>query len=265
MRNIWITLSYDGTRYGGFQRQKNTLSIQEVVENALEKLTGQKTTLYFVARTDAGVHAYGQECTFYTESAIPADRFIYALNTLLPKDIRVVQSRQMPQTFSVRKGNYGKTYAYLLGETHEAPPFLEKYLWAAGYPLDLSKMEKGARLLEGTHDFTTFRGQNAVPASPIHHLHRIDLRRSQKGIHIFVTGEGFLYHMVRNIAGLLFDIGRGKRNPEDIPLLFDGKDRRLIGVTAPAKGLSLLKVYFRPITDEAIDDTLKGSYAPWNL
>lgn len=121
MRNIRITLAYEGTAYRGFQRQENSITVQEILETALQKLTGTKTTLYFVARTDAGVHAYGQECTFYTESSIPGDRFIFALNILLPPDIRVTESREVPYDFSVRRNNYGKTYGYLLTEEKDCP------------------------------------------------------------------------------------------------------------------------------------------------
>ena len=116
-----------------------------------------------------------------------------------------------------------------------------------------------------THDFTSFRGQNSVPSSPIRHIHRIDLKRSNKGIHLFVTGEGFLYHMVRNMAGALADIGRGKLSREDIPDILQAKDRKRLGVTAPAKGLCLLKVYFQPITNNEIDNTLQGNYFPWSI
>ena len=123
MRNIWITVSYEGTNYAGFQRQPTRMTVQEMLENTLLQLTGKKTTIYFVARTDAGVHAYGQECTFYTESRIPGDRFVHAMNALLPRDIRVRQSREMDEDFSVRRRNFGKTYGYLLTESREASPF----------------------------------------------------------------------------------------------------------------------------------------------
>lgn len=155
MRNIRITLAYEGTAYSGFQRQENSITVQEILETALQKLTGTKTTLYFVARTDAGVHAYGQECTFYTESSIPGDRFIFSLNILLPPDIRVTESREVPYDFSVRRNNYGKTYGYLLTEEKDCPPFFKRYAWQAGRKLDISKMEKAAEVLSGTHDFTS--------------------------------------------------------------------------------------------------------------
>ena len=141
MRNIWITVSYEGTNYAGFQRQPTRMTVQEMLENTLLQLTGKKTTIYFVARTDAGVHAYGQECTFYTESRIPQDRFVHAMNALLPHDIRVRQSREMDEDFSVRRRNFGKTYGYLLTESREASPFLVRTIWRTGKQLDLAKME----------------------------------------------------------------------------------------------------------------------------
>lgn len=173
MRNIWITLAYEGTAYSGFQRQENGITVQEILETALQKLTGTKTTLYFVARTDAGVHACGQECTFYTRSSIPGNRFIYALNILLPPDIRIIQSRDMDENFSVRRQNFGKTYGYLLTENKEASPFLKRYLWQTGRKLDIQKMEAAARVIQGTHDFTSFRGNNSVPSDPVRTLYDI--------------------------------------------------------------------------------------------
>lgn len=265
MRNIWISLSYEGTAYGGFQRQENNMTVQEIVEKALQKLLGKKTTLYFVARTDAGVHAYGQECTFYTDSSIPGNRFIYALNILLPQDIRITASREMPYDFSVRKSNYGKTYGYLLTSGKDSPPFFKRYAWQAGRPLELAKMEEAAQILVGTHDFTSFRGNNTVPASPIRTLHDIRIIKKHEFFHIFVTGEGFLYHMVRNIAGALADVGCGKLTACDIKEILAAKDRKRLGATAPAQGLCLLKVYFDPITKEALEETIHGSFAPWSV
>ena len=263
MKNIWITLSYDGTIYGGFQRQENRMTVQEMVENCIMELTGKKTTLYFVARTDAGVHAYGQECTFYTDSTIPGDRFIYAMNARLPYTIRVTASREMDMDFSVRRRNFGKTYGYLLSEEREASPFLKPYVWRTGKKLDLSRMETAARILEGTHDFTSFRGNNSVPSDPVRKIYEIRILRDGSLFRIYVTGEGFLYHMVRNIAGALVDAGTGALTPEDIRRILAARDRRQLGMTAPAEGLCLLRVYFRPIMKEDVDETLRMPLYPW--
>ena len=263
MRNIWITVSYEGSGYAGFQLQENRMTVQEMLENCLLELTGEKTTLYFVARTDAGVHAYGQECTFYTDSTIPGDRFIYAMNARLRGDIRVTKSCEMDEDFSVRRRNYGKTYGYLLTESREASPFLKRYIWRTGKKLDLEKMRKAARALEGRHDFTSFRGNNSVPSDPVRNIHEIRVEKDGDLVRIYVTGEGFLYHMVRNIAGCLVDAGMGLLSVKDIEEILAAKDRRKLGMTAPAEGLCLLRVYFSPITKESIEETLAMPLFPW--
>lgn len=263
VKNIWITVCYEGTDYYGFQDQPAKATVQQMLENALLKLTGEKTTVYFVARTDAGVHAYGQECTFYTHSTIPGDRFVYALNAVLPYSIRIRQSREVEEDFSVRRRNFGKTYGYFLTESREASPFLRRYIWRTGKRLDLGKMEKAASVLVGRHDFTSFRGNNSVPSDPVRRIDEIRISRDGPYFRIYVTGEGFLYHMVRNIAGALVDAGSGSRTPEDLKAILAARDRRKLGITAPAEGLCLLGVYFKPVTKEAIDEMLSRPFWPW--
>lgn len=264
MRNIWLTIMYDGSSFAGFQRQENGLAVQEVVEDVLRRVTGKKTTLYFVARTDAGVHAWAQECTFFTESTIPGDRFRFALNAYLPASIRVRESREMREDFSVRKQNTGKTYGYLLSASREVSPFLTRYVWACGKTPDLTKMEAAAQVLTGTHDFTSFRGNNSVPSDPHRTIYDITIRKTGDLYRIYVTGDGFLYHMVRNIAGALLDAGLGKKTPGDFERILAAKDRRTLGMTAPAAGLALLHVYFEPITKERITEILREPLWPWN-
>lgn len=263
MRNIWITVMYDGSSFAGFQRQENGLAVQEVLEQVIERVTGKKTTLYFVARTDAGVHAYSQECTFYTDSSIPGEKFRLALNAYLPLSIRVRESRDMEEDFSVRRRNTGKTYGYLLSNSREVNPFLRRYMWNVGRELSLARMREAAAVLAGTHDFTSFRGNNSVPADPVRHIYDITIRQKNAFYWIYVTGDGFLYHMVRNIAGALADAGSGKKTAADIRRILEDRDRRLLGVTAPAAGLALLKVYFEDITKERIEDTLCQPLWPW--
>ena len=262
-KNLKLTVAYDGSGYHGFQRQANALTVQQVLEETLTALMGEPIIIAGAARTDAGVHAYGQECTFYTESRIPGDRFVHAMNALLPRDIRVRQSREMDEDFSVRRRNFGKTYGYLLTESREASPFLVRTIWRTGKQLDLAKMEAAAKVLEGRHDFTSFRGNNAVPSDPVRLVHEIRLRKVGPLIWIYVTGEGFLYHMVRNIAGALVDAGSSVLAPHDLERILEARDRRELGLTAPAEGLALLKVYFQPITKEAIDETLQEPLYPW--
>lgn len=263
MRNIWITVSYEGTNYAGFQRQPTRMTVQQLLEDALEKLTQKKTIVYFVARTDAGVHAWGQECTFYTESKIPGDRFCYAINAMLPKDVRVLQSREMEEDFSVRRMNYGKTYGYILSERKEESPFLRRYCWSVGRLLNDNLMRAASEVLIGEHDFTSFRGNNSVPANPIRNLIDIQIIRDEHIVRIYVTGEGFLYHMVRNIAGALVDIGTGVMTKEQLMHILEVKDRKQLGMTAPAEGLALLHVYFNPVQKEDIHKTIKQAFGPW--
>ncbi len=263
MRNIHITVMYDGFSFAGFQRQENGLAVQEVIEDVICRVTGAKSTLYFVARTDAGVHAYAQECTFYTDSTIPGEKFAKALNAYLPPMIRVRQSREVAEDFSVRKQNKGKTYGYLLSGEREVSPFLRRYVWASGRSPDLDKMEEAARVLSGTHDFSAFRGANSVPASPVRTLYEISVSQEGSLFRIYVTGSGFLYHMVRNIAGALLDVGCGKFSAADLATILEGKDRKRLGMTAPAAGLCLLKVYFEPVTKETISRSLSESLWPW--
>lgn len=265
MRNIRITLAYEGTAYSGFQRQENSITVQEILETALQKLTAQKPR-----STSCRAHGCRRSCLragmhllygiFYS-----GDRFIFALNLLLPPDIRVTESREVPYDFSVRRNNYGKTYGYLLTEEKDCPPFFKRYTWQTGRKLDISKMEKAAEVLSGTHDFTSFRGNNSVPASPVRTIHDIRIIKKHHFFHIFVTGEGFLYHMVRNIAGALADAGTGKLTPKDLREILEAKDRKFLGATAPAHGLCLLKVYFTPVTKELTEKTICGSYAPWSV
>lgn len=262
-RNIWITVSYEGTAYAGFQRQPVAMTIQKAIEDALLQITGAPTTLYFVARTDAGVHAWGQECTFYTESRVPGDKFKYALNAVLPRDIRVRQSREKEENFSVRRMNFGKTYAYNIWQDRDISPFMRRYVWALGRELNVEKMREAAAVLVGRHDFTSFRGNNSVPSDPVRNLMDIRIESEGRLIRLYVTGEGFLYHMVRNIAGALADAGQGKLSAEKLAEILDARDRRKLGVTAPAEGLCLLQVYFEPVTGETIERTVKEAVMPW--
>ena len=264
-RNIWITVSYEGTAYAGFQRQPVAMTVQKAIEEALLQITGVSATLYFVARTDAGVHAWGQECTFYTESRVPGDKFKYALNAILPRDIRVRESREAAEDFSVRRMKYGKTYAYTIWQDRDISPFMRRYAWVLGRELNVEKMRAAAAVLVGRHDFTSFRGNNSVPSDPVRNLMDIRVEPEGRLIRIYVTGEGFLYHMVRNIAGALADAGQGKLSPEDLVNILKARDRRKLGVTAPAEGLCLLQVYFEPITGESIDKTVEESVMPWGM
>lgn len=264
VKNIHITVAYDGSAFVGFQRQANGLAVQEVIENVLARILGRPTTLYFVARTDSGVHAWAQECTFFSDKEIPGERFQHALNALLPRSIRVRASREVPMDYSVRRANTGKTYVYQVQRGKEDHPFLYRYVWRPGYELSLEKMGAAAKVLVGTHDFTAFRGNNSVPANPIRTIYDIRIWERDHIIRIAVTGDGFLYHMVRNIAGALVDAGRGRKTVAELEDILEGKDRSRLGMTAPATGLCLLHVYFEPVTPSKIQQILNQRIAIWN-
>ncbi len=240
------------------------MAVQEVVENVLERILGVPTTLYFVARTDAGVHAWAQECTFFTKGKIPGTHFKRAMNALLPLAIRVRSSEECPHEYSVRRANKGKTYVYQLLRGYDDNPFLRRYVWRPGYPLDGDAMQEAAKILVGTHDFTSFRGSNTVPASPVRTIYDISFRQKDSTMRIYVTGDGFLYKMVRNIVGGLVDIGRGRLAPADFTRILAARDRRELGMTAPGAGLCLLHVYFEEPTAEKIAAVIDTPVPIWN-
>lgn len=264
LRNVHLTLCYDGAPFVGFQRQANGLAVQEVIEQALERILGVPTTLYFVARTDSGVHAWAQECTFYTTGRIPAERFVQALNALLPPAIRIRRAREVAEDFSVRRTNTGKTYVYQVLRGHEDNPFLRRYVWRPGYTLDLAAMREAAQVFIGTHDFTSLRGNNSVPADPVRTVYDVRLVECAELLRIYVTGDGFLYKMVRNIAGALVDAGRGHTTAAALRQVLAAKDRRQLGRTAPGSGLCLLHVYFSPLSEAVQREALAENVPCWH-
>lgn len=265
LRNIHITVAYDGSPFVGFQRQLNGMAVQEVIEDVLQRILGEKTTLYFVARTDSGVHAWAQECTFYTTGTIPGERFASAMNALLPPAVRVRKSREVPEDYSVRRQNTGKTYLYQILRGRDDDPFRYRYVWRLGYTLDVATMRAAAQVLCGTHDFTAYRGNNSVPSNPVRTIYDIHLEEAGDLLKIYVTGDGFLYKMVRNIVGALVDCGRGRKTPADLVAIGESKDRRLLGMTAPAQGLCLLHVYFDAVTPEAIAEARALAVPLWQM
>ncbi len=246
MRNIKLTLQYDGTEYFGWQRQKNThRTVQEVVETALHKIIKERVSLLCAGRTDAGVHAAMQVANFTTRSAIPAVNIGRALNAALPADIRVILSQEVPLAFHSTHQVKSKTYRYTIqnGPVHDV--FLRRYAcWYAGR-LDIKKMRQAAAVLVGRHDFSAFRNlQKHTRKTTVRRIDAISLKRSKGCILIDVSGRGFLYNMVRTIAGTLMDVGRGKIPPADLKKILAAKNRSWAGPTAPAHGLCLLKVLY---------------------
>lgn len=244
MRRIQLIIEYDGTRYAGWQRQENALAVQQVIEERLSRLTGERIVIHGASRTDAGVHAFGQSAHFDTACAIPADKFSFALNTMLPPDVRVRASRQVPETFHARFSTKGKRYRYLF-HVHPHAGALNRLTHAHVIcPLDDALMRREAQSLIGTHDFAAFAASGSVVKDTVRTIYRADVTRDDTQIRLIVEGNGFLYNMVRIIAGTLIGVGSGKLEPGAFSRAIETGNRLDLGVTAPAHGLTLMEVFY---------------------
>ncbi len=244
MRNIKLTISYDGTDYCGWQCQKNGISIQETIQKAVKKLTGRKTTVIASGRTDAGVHAVAQIANFRTASKIPIDNLRMALNTALPDDIVVICAEDANLNFNSQKSAKSKLYRYTIYNRDFMDPLLRRVAAKCYFSLDTTLMKKGAKHLVGRHDFTSFQTKDGEEKSAIRIIKCIKVKREGDIIIVDIEANGFLYNMVRNIVGTLIEVGRGKFKPEYVSDIMEARDKRKCGPTAPAKGLALIKVRY---------------------
>ncbi len=245
MRRIMLVVAYDGTAYSGWALQKSTPNtIEEMLNRAIRALTGEELQVIGASRTDAGVHAYGNVAVFDTKSTIPGDRFSYALNHVLPDDIRVVESMEVASDFHPRHCETEKTYEYRVLNTRTAVPTQRLYSYFFSMPLDEKRMQEAAGYLVGEHDFTSFCNVESKALSHVRRIKDVTVRREGDMVTISVTGNGFLYNMVRIIAGTLVQIGRGKGEPSDVKEMLLKKDRSAAGPTAPPQGLFLMKYNF---------------------
>ncbi len=250
MRNILLTIRYDGTDFHGWQRQPGGLrTVQGTIEEALTKLVRSDTLISVegTGRTDAGVHALGQCATVQLpDGGIPTERLAFALSNMLPDDIEIVSAEERPAGFHARFDAAGKTYVYRLLASDTYDMFRRKYCWQVKPGLSLSAMREAAAFLEGTHDFAAFQSAGGEEKeTTVRTIFEIAVEElPEERIDIAVTGDGFLYNMVRILVGTLVETGYGKRDPADMPALLESKDRDRAGQTAPARGLYLKKVYF---------------------
>ncbi|TAM82818.1 MAG: tRNA pseudouridine(38-40) synthase TruA [Acidobacteria bacterium] len=253
MRNIRLTIAYDGTDFHGWQHQPQAATIQGALETQIAKITSAAVTLYGAGRTDAGVHAAGQVANFRTECPIPCPSLLKALNNLLPASIRVREAEESPAAFHARYCAKAKIYRYRILQSAICPPHLARYVYHHPYALDHRRMARAARLLEGEHDFTSFagsdparRGKEGREDSNIRKVFysRVAARKESRMIVYEIRGSGFLHHMVRNIVGTLLGVGSGKLSPRDIQVILKARDRNRAGITAPASGLWLVKVEY---------------------
>lgn len=253
MRNIRLTIAYDGTDFSGWQRQPHLPTIQEELETRLANITGGTATLYASGRTDAGVHAAGQVANFKTECPIPCCSLVKALNDALPVAIRVRKAEEVSATFHARYGAKSKTYRYRIYQGTVCPPFVGRYAYHHSYLLNHRQIARAARLLEGEHDFTSFAGSDPARRdrkgkddANVRQIFqsRLMVRKGLPMLVYEVRGSGFLYHMVRNIVGTLLEVGSGKLMPEEMFAILDARDRNKAGPTAPACGLCLVRVEY---------------------
>ncbi len=244
-KNIAITIQYDGTRYKGWQKQGNTSdTIQGKLENILCRMTGTEVEVHGSGRTDAGVHAAGQQANFHIETEMSADEIMDYINAYLPDDIGVIAAREASPRFHSRLNAVKKTYRYRI-QIGRIPDVLNaRFAWVHPEALDLEAMKAAAALLLGTHDFKSFTDLKKSKKSTFRTIESIEFEEDSTGVSIYFTGDSFLYHMVRILAGTLAEIGEGKRQPEEIPQMLAALSRQASGMLAPAKGLTLMRVYY---------------------
>jgi len=242
MRNIKLIISYDGSSYHGWQRQPDADTIQEQIEDAAEKLFGEKISVTGSSRTDAGVSALGQVANFNVDSGVPTENIARALNGSLGEEIAVVSAEEVDEDFNAIRSAKGKLYRYSICTSQTRPVLDIKHCWHYPYELDAGQMDKAAKLLIGKKDFKSFASAADSRQSSVRTIISCKVFQEGDWIHIEVEGDGFLYNMVRNIAGTLVEIGRGRWMPEIITEIIAAKDRTVAGPLAPAYGLCLMRI-----------------------
>ena len=241
---IKLVVSYDGTNYCGWQRQKNGVTVQQILEEAILKLTGEKVTVTGSGRTDSGVHAKAQVAHFDTAATVPAEKFYLALNTLLPDDIKIISSEAAGEGFHARFSAKKKTYSYAFYFSDVVLPLKDRYACRIEGALDLASMTRAASALCGEHDFAAFRGVGSAVKDTVRTVYDVTFKKTDGGISVYVCGNGFLYNMVRVIAGALIAVGMGDVSVEDVKTALASGKRHKAFKTMPAKGLTLESVEY---------------------
>ncbi len=248
MRSLKLTLSYDGTAYGGWQRQVNSDSIQRQLEAALRRVTGERIRTAASGRTDAGVHAFGQVVSVALESSMPEGDLRRALNACLPHDICVREVQSAPDGFHAIRDAVSKHYRYEIQTGPLRDVLRRAYVWHVWYQLDVTAMRSAAAHLVGRHDFTSFQSTGSSRKSAVRNVLELSLHQEPhlagERITLDIRADGFLYNMVRNIVGTLVEVGRGRRDPAWVAAALQARDRRRAGMTAPALGLCLMHVEY---------------------
>ncbi|MFO7948153.1 MAG: tRNA pseudouridine(38-40) synthase TruA [Armatimonadota bacterium] len=242
MRHIRLTVQYDGTDYAGFQRQDNAFTVQEELENRLATLLEDDVQIQSASRTDAGVHALGQICTLKTETPIPLEGLLTAMNHILPQAVSIAGCDEVTPDFHPQYDAAGKLYSYRILNRHLPSPFINRYAWHIETPLNVQLMQAAARTLIGEHDFASFMASGGSVKSTVRRIDRLDLVREGELVETRIRADGFLYMMVRIIVGTLVEIGRGDRDVSEMADILRACDRTKAGVTAPPQGLCLVRV-----------------------
>ncbi len=244
MRNIKLILEYDGTFYHGWQKQPDVPTVQNLLEDSLFHLFGQKTKVVAAGRTDAGVHATGQVINFTTDASIPFLAIKPALNSYLPKDIRVKKAKEVSSSFHAQKSALNRLYRYIIYQGSFLPPFYRHFVWWIPFNLEIDKMRRASQFLTGEHDFSSFEGQGSPSFSSRRKIEKITLLKKRRSIIVYIKADSFLYKMARNIVGTLAEVGRGKMPASQLRAILEARDRRAAGPTAPPQGLCLVRVRY---------------------
>ncbi len=241
---VAMLVEYDGTCYAGWQRQKNAVTVQEKIEDALETIGKGHVNVFGAGRTDSGVHARGQCAHFEIDATIPAEKYMFILNTLLPEDIRITKSWEADEDFHCRFSAKGKRYIYRIFNAQYSSALMGRFTCFVPEKLDLQKMRDASQHIKGTHDFASFCAAGGSAKTTVRTITRLDVVKNGNIIEIIVEGNGFLYNMVRIIAGTLIEVGKGKRTIQSVFDAVEGKDRTSAGATADARGLTMDEVFY---------------------
>lgn len=252
VRNIKLVIAYDGTAYHGWQTQLNKATIQETIEYAISTVMKQKIDLTGSGRTDSGVHALGQVANFKADTKIPEDKIKIAINANLPSDIRILDSTDVAMDFNSRFDAHDKTYMYQIYNHRVSSPFFSRYSCFVPQVLDIEKMEEALKMIVGTHDFKGFMASGSQVKTTIRTVYDVRLMKDRYLIKIYIKGNGFLYNMVRIIAGTLIDVGKGLKDISCIEEAFTEKDRSVLGQTAVPEGLFLMEVNYKKLLDNLL-------------
>lgn len=245
MRQIKLVIEYDGTNYHGWQRQPHVRTIQEVITEKISQMTGEQVALLGAGRTDAGAHAWGQVACFKTNSQIPLAAFFRGLNSLLPPDIVIKSVAEVDENFHPQFSARSKVYQYVILNQKTSSAIHRHFVWHVPFALDVPTMQKAADCLVGRRDFSSFQAADDEPTRPVREIFRAQWSMRDGGfLDFFIEADGFLKHMVRNIVGTLVEVGKGKISVGDFQKIIEAKDRRLAGMTAPARGLFLVAIKY---------------------